>query len=254
MAKHNCAICGAEIGLISAQKLADGNYICRKNCRKKLFKTFDCIPASLHDVTEHIAQIEWGTKVWNQIFVPLKKTKVKAEKLRQVTGIMEYEVYVSPSTGLIAFNENRYKFMFFGKTEYACVYRLADLVTYEYDSETTKNSEGKEETKHYCWFGFKNTSGMGYFRVQLSDSSTHSSIEKYFNELFGIQKTVGNMFNNARRQLDAIKSVAGTVKSLKDGDVNEAQVSSTMEALNAMELGDRTEWIAKADAALNTVR
>lgn len=30
MAKHNCAICGAEIGLMSSQKLADGNYICRK--------------------------------------------------------------------------------------------------------------------------------------------------------------------------------------------------------------------------------
>ena len=71
MAKHTCAICGAEIGLISAQKLADGSYICRKNCRKKLFKTFDCVPASLQDVTDHIAQIEWGTKVWNQIFVPL---------------------------------------------------------------------------------------------------------------------------------------------------------------------------------------
>ena len=144
MAKHNCAICGAEIGLISAQKLADGNYICRKNCRKKLFKTFDCVPASLQDVTDHIAQIEYGTKVWNQIFVPLKKTKVKEEKLRQVTGIQEYQVYVSPSTGLIAFNENRYKFMFFGKTEYACVYRVADLVTYEYESETKKNSEGKD--------------------------------------------------------------------------------------------------------------
>ena len=254
MAKHNCAICGAEIGLISAQKLADGNYICRKNCRKKLFKTFDCIPASLHDVTEHIAQIEWGTKVWNQIFVPLKKTKVKEEKLRQVTGIQEYEVYVSPSTGLIAFNENRYKFMFFGKTEYACVYRLADLVTYEYDSETTKNSEGKEETKHYCWFGFQNTTGMSYFRVQLSDNGTYPAIEKYFNELFGIQKTVGNMFKNARRQLDAVKAVAGTVKDIKAGTINEAQVTSTMEALNAMELGDRSEWIVKADAALSSVK
>ena len=37
--------------------------------------------------------------------------------------------------------------MFFGKAEYACVYRPADLVTYEYDSETAKNSEGQEETK-----------------------------------------------------------------------------------------------------------
>ena len=38
MAKHNCAICGAEVGLLSEQKLADGNYICRKVCSKKTFK------------------------------------------------------------------------------------------------------------------------------------------------------------------------------------------------------------------------
>ena len=254
MAKHNCSICGAEIGLVSAQKLADGNYICRKNCRKKLFKTFDCVPASLQNVTDHIAQIEWGTKVWNQIFVPLKKTKEKEEKLRQVTGIQEYIVYVSPSTGLIAFNENRYKFMFFGKTEYACVYRLADLVTYEYDSETTKNSEGKEETKHYCWFGFQNTSGMSYFRVQLSNSGTYPAIEKYFDELFGIQKTLRNSFNNARRQVNAIKSAASTIKAIKDGTIEESQAAATVDAINAMELGDRTEWIAKADAALAKVQ
>ncbi len=152
MAKHNCAICGAEIGLLAEQKLGDGNYICRKNCRKKLFKVFDCIPASLQEVKAHIAQIEYGTKVWNQIFVPLKKTKVREEKLRQIYGVKDCLVYVSPSTGLIAFNETRYKFMFFGKTEYACVYRVADLVTYEYESETKKNSEGKCITKQLFIF------------------------------------------------------------------------------------------------------
>lgn len=115
-AKHNCAICGAEVGLLSEQKLADGNYICRKVCSKKCFKVFDRVAATLTDVTDHIEQIGFGTKVWNQIFVPLQKTKVKEEKLRQVTGLSDLIVYVSPSTGLIAFVENRYKFMFFGKT------------------------------------------------------------------------------------------------------------------------------------------
>ena len=28
---NKCAICGAEINLIQTQKLADGNFICRKN-------------------------------------------------------------------------------------------------------------------------------------------------------------------------------------------------------------------------------
>ncbi|MBQ7138976.1 MAG: DUF4428 domain-containing protein [Clostridia bacterium] len=254
MPKHNCAICGAEIGVIAAQKLGDGNYICRKNCRSKLFKVFDCVPATLPEVTDHIAQIEYGTKVWNQIFVPLKKTKNKEEKLRQIHGIQECLVYVSPSTGLIAFNENRYKFMFFGKTEYACVYRVADLVTYEYESETKKNSEGKDETKHYCWFGFQNTAGLSYFRVGLSSQNDYNSLEKYFNELFGIQKTVRNSFNNARRQVNAIKAAAGAIKAIKDGTIDEEQAAATMDSIDAMVMGDRTEWIAKADAALARIQ
>ena len=60
MAKQNCAICGAEIGLISAQKLADGNFICRKVCSKKTFKIFDKVEATLGDVTAHIEQVEQG--------------------------------------------------------------------------------------------------------------------------------------------------------------------------------------------------
>lgn len=35
MAKHTCAIRGAEVGLLSEQKLSDGNYIRRKVCVKK---------------------------------------------------------------------------------------------------------------------------------------------------------------------------------------------------------------------------
>ena len=254
MAKHNCAICGAEIGVIAAQKLADGNYICRKNCRKKLFKVFDCIPATLQEVTDHIAQIEYGTKVWNQIFVPLKKTKKKEEKLRQIHGPKECLVYVSPSTGLIAFNENRYKFMFFGKTEYACVYRVADLVSYEYDSEKVKGSDGKDVTKHYCWLGFRNTEGMANFRLMIGSKSDFDSMEKYFNELFGIQKTLRNSFKNAKRQLDAIKAAAGAVKGAVQGTLDEEQAAQTVEAVEAYQLGDRTEWIAKAEAALAKVK
>ena len=77
MAKHICAICGAEVGLISEQKLADGNYICRKVCSKKCLKIFDKVEATLDSVKSHIEQVEFGTKVWDQIFVPLKKTKIK---------------------------------------------------------------------------------------------------------------------------------------------------------------------------------
>lgn len=254
MAKHNCAICGAEIGLLSAQKLADGNYICRKVCGKKCFRQLDLVSATLTDVTDHHEQIDFGTKVWNQIFVPLKKTKEKEEKLRQLTGLSDLLVYVSPSTGLIAFVANRYKFFVFGKSTYACVYRLADLVSYTHEEEKRTDSEGKEEVKHFMRFGFNNTKGMSNFRLGISSLGQFSNLEKYLNELFGIQKTLRNAWNNGMRQVDAAKAAFAAVKAAQDGSFDEEQAAGTMESLQAVVLGDRTEWAAKADAALATVK
>lgn len=247
MAKHNCAICGAEVGLMSGQKLADGNYICRKVCRKKTLKYFDCVPATLDDVTSHIAQVEKGTKIWSELLLPLKKSKNKDEKLKQLgTG----NLYVSPSTGLVALVEARYKFIVFGKSEFACVYRLADLVQYDYDEEVVKNSEGKEEKKSFCVMAFRNTAGLYEFRLPVRGQKDYESTAKYFDTLFGIQKTLGNSFKNAKRQMDAIKSFAAAAKAAADGTLDEEQATSTIGALDASVYGDRTEWIKKADKAL----
>lgn len=250
MAKHTCAICGAEVGLMSEQKLADGNYICRKVCSKKTFKVFDKVSATLDDVEAHIEQIEVGTRIWNEVFVPLKQTKNKEEKLRQIYGLKDVTAYVSPSTGLLAMYENRYKFFIFGKTTLACVYRVADLYGYEYESETSKDSEGKEITKHYCVFQFRNTPGLYAPRIELSSKSDFDSLEKYFNELFGIQKTLRNSINNAKRQISGIKAAIGAVKGAVDGTLDEAQAADAMETIDASVYGDRMQWIAKADAAL----
>lgn len=250
MAKHNCAICGAEVGLMSEHKLADGNYICRKVCGKKTFKVFDKVSATLNDVNAHIAQVEKGTRIWNELLMPLLKTRNKEEKLRQIYGLKDVTAYVSPSTGLFVMYENRYKILFFGKTTLAVVYRVADLYGYEYDCETTKDSEGKEVKKHYCTFLFRNTEGLCAPRIEISDPNDYHQIEKYFNNLFGIQKTLGNSINNAKRQLDAIKSFAGAVKGAVNGTLDEQQAADAMETMDASVYGDRTEWIAKADAAL----
>lgn len=249
MAKHNCAICGAEVGLMSEQKLADGNYICRKVCSKKTFKNFDKVSATLDDVTAHIAQIEKGTRIWNELLLPLKKSKNKDEKLKAL-GVGGPLLYVSPSTGLVALVETRYKFMVFGKSELACVYRLADLVQYDYEEETVKNSDGKMEKKEFCAMAFKDTVGMHSFRLEMANSKSYEGAAKYFDTLFGIQKTLGNSVKNAKRQLDAIKSFAGAVKAAADGTLSEEQAAGTIGALDASVYGDRTEWIAKADAAL----
>lgn len=249
MAKHNCAICGAEVGLMSEQKLADGSYICRKVCSKKTFRNFDKVSATLGDVTSHIAQVEKGTRIWNELLLPLKKSKNKDEKL-QMLGIGDPLLYASASTGLVALVETRYKFMMFGKSELACVYRIADLMRYEYEEEMVKNSEGKEEKKEYCSMMFKDTEGMYGFRLEVSGKKEFEKIEKYFDTLFGIQKTVGNSFKNAKRQWNAIKSVASTVKAAAAGTLDEAAAADTFGAVDEAIYGDRTELIAKADAAL----
>jgi len=249
MAKHNCAICGAEVGLLSEQKLADGNYICRKVCSKKTFKLFNKVEATLGDVTAHIEQVEKGTRIWNELLLPLKKAKDKDVKLKSF-GVGSSLVYVSPSTGLVALVETRYKIFIFGKTELACVYRLADLVQYDYEEEQVKNSEGKMETKEYCYMGFKDTAGLYGFRLEVANSKSYESMAKYLDTLFGIQKTLGNTFKNAKRQMDAIKSFAGALKAAADGTLDEEQAATTVGALDASVYGDRTEWIKKADEAL----
>ena len=249
MAKNTCAICGAEVGLMSGHKLADGNYICRKNCGSKCFKLLDKVPAHLSDITSHMAQIEKGTKIWNDVLAPLKKAKDKSEKLKQF-GIGAADLYVSPSTGLAALVEARYKFMMFGKSEQACVYRIADLARYEHYTEEEKNSEGKMETKHYCAILFENTNGLAAFNLPVSGEKACKEIVECFDEIFGIQKTLRNSFSNAKRQMSAIKSVAGAVKAAAQGDINEEAVAKAMGDVDAYVRGDRSELRAKADAIL----
>lgn len=249
MAKNTCAICGKEVNLVTGQKLADGNHICRKNCRSKLFKCFDVVASTLGDVNAHIAQIEKGTKIWQEVLLPLKKAK-KADGKLKCLGIGGPLLYVSTTTGLAALVETRYKFMMFGKSELACVYRIADLVQYSFEDEIVKGSDGKLDKKEFCAMMFKDTEGMYGFRLEVSGKKGYEEVAKYFDTLFGIQKTLGNSFKNAKRQMNAIKAAAGAVKGAMDGTITEDQAADTMGALDAAVYGDRTEWIAKADAAL----
>ena len=91
---------------------------------------------------------------------------------------------------------------------------------------------------------------MYSFRLEVANSKSYESMAKYFDTLFGIQKTLGNTFKNAKRQMNAIKSFAGAVKAAADGTLDEEQAASTVDAMDASTYGDRTEWIKKADAAL----
>ena len=53
---NTCAICGASINIFQSQKLADGNYLCRKNCCKKAMRNFDLVTATLPQFKMHAAQ------------------------------------------------------------------------------------------------------------------------------------------------------------------------------------------------------
>lgn len=239
---NTCAICGATINVFQSQKLADGNYLCRKVCCKKALKYFDLVQADLIEYKEHAAQVEKGTKIWQRLFVPNMKNKNLKKTLSPI--------YAYPDIGLMALVETRYKFMNFGKSELACVYRIADLVGYETETET-KVVDGKQQKEYFVHYSFANTEGMSHFRVNYSKQSECAAVADYFNKLFGIQKTLGNSINNANRQIDAIKSVVSAVSAAAKSDENaDDKARSAFTALDAAIYGDRSELSAKADEAL----
>ena len=91
---------------------------------------------------------------------------------------------------------------------------------------------------------------MYSFRLEIANSKSYEAMAKYLDTLFGIQKTLRNSMNNAKRQLDALKGAASIVKGAVNGTIDEAQAADAVGAVDAYFMGDRTEWIAKADAAL----
>lgn len=243
---NKCAICGAEVNVFQAQKLNDGNYICRKNCRAKGLKIFDYVHADLNQVQAHLAQVERGTKLWEHYFVPKLKEKDKEKKLHNFTG----HIYIAADIGLMAVTQVDYKFLLFGKTTRACVYRIADLRDYEYEVEEKTTSNGTEKVM-YMRVTFANTEGMYEFREKLRSSKDHDVFVKYFDKLFGIQKTLGNVKNTWKNQANAAKSVASGFKAALSGSEDMAQKAAEAgEALDKAQYGDRTELIRRADAAL----
>ncbi len=242
---NKCAICGADINLIQTQRLADGNCICRKTCVKKGLRAYDYVHSDLHGVAAHIKQVEQGTKLWNHYFVPREKTKDKSQKLQR----FGYDLYIAEDLGLMAFTQDDYKFFIFGKTTHACVYRIADLRSYEYETETVKNGD-KEEKKLYIRLGFADVEGLYEVLLPIQNAREFEDLKKYFDKLFGIQKTLGNAANTWKQQMTAIKDVTAGFRAAVKGEADEEKAAKAVNSLDAAIYGDRTEWIKKADAAL----
>lgn len=239
---EKCAICGAEINIFQTQKLIDGNYICRKTCRAKGFKIFDYVHATLPQVKAHISQVEQGTKLWEHYFVPRLNEKGTAKEL--VTFGNHF--YVAEDLGLMAYIQNDYKFFIFGKTTRACVYRIADLCDYDYEEQEVKNGD-KVEKKRFVHVSFLNTEGLCTFSEPINSSEIYRDMAKYFDELFGIKKTLGNK-NAWKAQAAAVKNLSAELFGTEDANDRAAMAAA---AIDRSQYGDRTELIRRADAALS---
>ena len=155
-----CAICCKEISEFQLQRLADGNCICRNNCREKcLKKYFNFIHADIEKTNAHILQVEDGTIIFNDLFVPLfKSIKTKPKRFGE-------ELYVSRELGLMALAPAEYKFGIFGKTyPKVCIYRIGDLAEYV-EKERNNMPLNQDELLYarYIHFIFKDTKGLDSF-------------------------------------------------------------------------------------------
>lgn len=204
---------------------------------------FDYVHARLPQVIAHNAQVEKGTKIFNDLFVP----HMKGDKKLRVKQFGPH-LFVAEHVGLMALAEPKYKFFIFGKYwPQASVYRIGDLVAYK-EEKATKMVDGKPEVKKYVHFGFKGTEGMADFLYEYKD---FKGLSKYFDTLFGIQKTLGNIGNTWKSQINAAKAIAEGVSAVAKGDEGAGDKAfGAVEALDAAVYGDRTELNAKADAAL----
>ena len=243
MATQKCAICGAEVNLLQQQKLIDGSYICRKNCKKIGLKPLDYVHSTLDDVKAHNAQVEKGTKIWNELLAPDKKERKSMTRFGP-------NVYVSEKTGLMAYVETRYKFIVFGKSEHVAVYRIADLYDYTLSKKTVM-VDGKPKTDSFIEYSFVDTPGMANFDQPVSGEKEYTKIKKYYDTFFGIQDTIGNFINKGKAQAEAIKATVNAAKALKDGGDGEAEAGAAADAVEKMLKGDRTKWIELANKSLS---
>ena len=151
---------------------------------------------------------------------------------------------------MMALVQNDYKFMIFGKTTRACVYRIADLRSYQYEEEIVRNAD-KTETKSLARLSFINTEGLYEFVITMSSSKEYEKMKKYFDTLFGIQNTLGNAANVWKQQMAAVKDITVGFHAAVRGEADaEAKAEQAINSLDAAIYGDRAEWIQRADAAL----
>ena len=248
MAKKNCSICGAEIGLMKQVQLADREFICR-DCVKKTSPFFVPLERTTYDYKEHMKQLENGKKLYDADFAGNKA----AEKF------LSKRVLVDKNTGLMCITEKRGRIILWGGTPFYMVFRIADLEICEGESRFEKGSDGKNVEKFETHFIFHDVVGLYDFKVPSSKGS-HDAMMKCLDKILG-RTGFGSIkagFKKNQADVRMAASIAGNLKNMmanKDGAA-EAMRQDAEEIAGALEQGfynGREDLVAKADAAIKNV-
>ncbi len=248
MAKKNCEICNAEIGLIKQIKLADGNFICR-DCLKKAISYFNHMEKTLYDYKDHMKQLDDGKKLYEAYFAKNKKV--------EKTG--NGHILIDPQTALICFTEMKGQILFWGGTRYSMVFRLADIDRYEDEVIYEKGSDGKNVEKHAVHFFFRNTPGLYDFKMK-TDGGWARVIENEINKALGLKglKGIKTGWKKGMEDIKTATAVAGNIKNIianKDGgeEAIAEDAKQAIDSINDSFYNGRQELCEKADAAIKNV-
>ena len=248
MAKKNCCICGAEIGLMKQVQLADRELICR-DCVKKTSPFFVPLERTTYDYKEHMKQLENGKKLYDAYFVGNKT----------VEKFLSKRVLVDKNTGLICITERRGKIVIWGGTPFYTVFRIADLDICEGETRFEKGTDGKNVEKFDVHFTFRNVLGLYDIRIP-SSKAAYDSMMKCLDKILG-RTGIGSIKAGFKKNQADVQTAAVIADSLKNMMANkeggaEAMRADAAEIADAMEnsfYNGREELVALADAAIKNV-
>lgn len=251
MAKKNCEICGAEIGLLKQVQLAGGSYIC-KECLKKTNPLFDNRLNTLNDYKEHLIQLERSKKLDDAYF----------QKNKDSVSYCSGKVRINENAGLITFHGSRGGFMMFGNTELPVVFRIADIKDYELLTEQSRGSDGKPVETYFLHMFFVGTPGLHEIKMQMSQSD-YNKIARKLSECFGGHGLIGGIVsdvNKTKNRVAFAKDLMSTLKeaNVKDaltgkGELNTEAAQGIVNAVDDAFYVERRELVERADAAIKAV-
>lgn len=247
MAKTNCRICNAEIGLMKQVQLGDREFICR-DCANNTSPYFIPLERTLYDYKEHQKQLENGNKLYDAYFANNKDVEKFASK----------RVLIDKETGLMCISGKRGGFIIWGGTSYYMVFRIADLDVCELETRFEKDSEGKNIEKCETHFTFRNVTGLYDFKISSSES-THKNISDCLGKILGTKGfgAIKAGFNRSKADVASAMAITKNIQNIMADGLNGAATQENAQQIaneldNAFYNG-REDLVRRADAAIKNV-